>query len=225
VPVYLRKLLYLQQIRAACTWLVKGATLVKDATQLSTSNWTWLRLSISDWSIIMVCPSDLLLVKGATQLSTSNWTWLRLSISDWSIIMVCPSDLLLVVPTYMEFQLIGGVAKLKTAKLRHLIWLSRVTYWALVEMLQLCSICNLAKIFFTSKFSYLLFCNPTHKAETGTTHRWGTTNSKPSWGFGSVLSGSLSSVWPASFGLFACLDFGPCPLVSFSLPFLGAFCL
>ncbi len=26
----------------------------------------------------------------------------------------------------------------------------------------------------------------------------------------SVLSGSLTSLWPASFGLYACLDFGPC---------------
>jgi hypothetical protein len=36
-----------------------------------------------------------------------------------------------------------------------------------------------AKIFFTSKFSYLFICNPTHKTETGTANRWGTTNSKP----------------------------------------------
>ncbi len=27
--------------------------------------------------------------------------------------------------------------------------------------------------------SYLLFCNPTHKTETGTANRWGTTNRKP----------------------------------------------
>ncbi len=33
-----------------------------------------------------------------------------------------------------------------------------------------------------------------------------------------VLSSSLSSLWPASFGLFAYLDFGPCLLFS---PFLG----
>jgi hypothetical protein len=32
---------------------------------------------------------------------------------------------------------------------------------------------------------------------------------------GSVLSGSLSSLWPASFAPFACLDFGPCPLFLF----------
>jgi hypothetical protein len=30
-----------------------------------------------------------------------------------------------------------------------------------------------------------------------------------------VLSDSLTSVWHASFGLFACLDFGPCPLFLF----------
>ncbi len=36
-----------------------------------------------------------------------------------------------------------------------------------------------AEIFFTSKFSYLLFCNPTHETETMTVNRWGTTNSKP----------------------------------------------
>jgi hypothetical protein len=30
-----------------------------------------------------------------------------------------------------------------------------------------------------------------------------------------VLSGSLTSLWPDSFGLFACLDFGPCPLFFF----------
>jgi hypothetical protein len=39
------------------------------------------------------------------------------------------------------------------------------------------SICDPAKIFFTSKFSYSLFFNPTH--ETGTAYRWGTTISKP----------------------------------------------
>jgi hypothetical protein len=34
-------------------------------------------------------------------------------------------------------------------------------------------------MFFTSKFSYVLFCNPTNKSETGTANRWGTTNNKP----------------------------------------------
>jgi hypothetical protein len=35
------------------------------------------------------------------------------------------------------------------------------------------------KIFFPSKFSYVLFHNPTHKTKTGTANRCGTTNSKP----------------------------------------------
>ncbi len=34
-------------------------------------------------------------------------------------------------------------------------------------------------IFFTSKFSYLLFSNPTHKTKTGTANRWETTNTNP----------------------------------------------
>jgi hypothetical protein len=31
----------------------------------------------------------------------------------------------------------------------------------------------------------------------------------------SVLNGSITSLWPASFALFAWLDFGPCPLFLF----------
>jgi hypothetical protein len=46
-----------------------------------------------------------------------------------------------------------------------------------LEHLQRCSLCDLAKIFFTSKFSYLLFS--THKTETGIANRWGTSNRKP----------------------------------------------
>ncbi len=38
--------------------------------------------------------------------------------------------------------------------------------------------CDPPKIFFTSMFSYLLFCNPTHKTEIGTANRCRTTNSK-----------------------------------------------
>ncbi len=34
-------------------------------------------------------------------------------------------------------------------------------------------------LFFTSKFSCTLACNPTNKTETRTANRWGTTNSKP----------------------------------------------
>jgi hypothetical protein len=40
-----------------------------------------------------------------------------------------------------------------------------------------------------------------------------------------VLSGSLSSLRPASFGLFCLLGLWSLPLVSFSVPFLGAFFL
>jgi hypothetical protein len=70
--------------------------------------------------------------------SVINWTWLQLSISDWSIVMIRPGGLQLVVLTYMQFQsqfYWWGCSKKKKAKLRHLILLSRVTYWALVEML------------------------------------------------------------------------------------------
>jgi hypothetical protein len=49
-----------------------------------------------------------------------------------------------------------------------------------LEHLQLCSVCDPAKIFFQSKFSYVLFCNPTNKTETGTANRRGTINNKPS---------------------------------------------
>jgi hypothetical protein len=35
------------------------------------------------------------------------------------------------------------------------------------------------KIFFTSKFRCVLFCNPTHKTEIGRANRWGTTNNTP----------------------------------------------
>jgi hypothetical protein len=48
------------------------------------------------------------------------------------------------------------------------------------QHLQQCSVCDPAKIFFTSKFSYvLLFCNPANRTETGTANTWGITNSKP----------------------------------------------
>jgi hypothetical protein len=50
--------------------------------------------------------------------------------------------------------------------------------WVL-EHLQRCWVCDPEKIFFTSKFSYVLFCNPTNKTETGRANRWGTTNNKP----------------------------------------------
>jgi hypothetical protein len=53
--------------------------------------------------------------------------------------MIGPDGLLLVVPTFMQFQLQfywwGCKKKKTTTKLRHLILLSKVTYWAPVEML------------------------------------------------------------------------------------------
>jgi hypothetical protein len=48
-----------------------------------------------------------------------------------------------------------------------------------LEQLQQCSVCDPAKIFLTSIFSYLLFSNPAHKTKTGTANRWETTNSNP----------------------------------------------
>jgi hypothetical protein len=60
-----------------------------------------------------------------------------------------------------------------------LIWWHNLLCWCrFLEHLHRCSVCDRGKIFFTSKFSYLIFCNPTHKTETGTANRWGTTNSK-----------------------------------------------
>jgi hypothetical protein len=47
------------------------------------------------------------------------------------------------------------------------------------EHLHWCSVCDPAKIFLTSKFSYLPFSNPTHKTKTWTANRWETTNSNP----------------------------------------------
>ncbi len=47
-----------------------------------------------------------------------------------------------------------------------------------LEHLQQCSVCNPLKIFFTSQFSYVPFCNPTHKIETGTTNWLGDYYSK-----------------------------------------------
>jgi hypothetical protein len=41
------------------------------------------------------------------------------------------------------------------------------------DALQRCSLFDPAKIFFTSKFSYVLFCNPTNKTGTGTTKQIG----------------------------------------------------
>jgi hypothetical protein len=50
--------------------------------------------------------------------------------------------------------------------------------YTLLEHLQQWSVCISAKTFLTSKFSYLLFSNPTHKTKTGTATRSETTNGK-----------------------------------------------
>ncbi len=85
------------------------------------------------------------LVKGATQLCTSKKECNKLDLTatqyywlvdhhDWS------RDLLLVVPTSMQFQwkfYWWGCQKKKTAKLRHLILLSTVTYWAPTESISI----------------------------------------------------------------------------------------
>jgi hypothetical protein len=42
----------------------------------------------------------------------------------------------------------------------------------LIEHLQWYSVCDPAKIFLTSKFSCLVFCNTTNKIEIGTSNRW-----------------------------------------------------
>ncbi len=44
---------------------------------------------------------------------------------------------------------------------------------------QQCSAWNPTQIFFSSKFSYLILCNPTHISEIGIANRCGTTNSEP----------------------------------------------
>jgi len=48
----------------------------------------------------------------------------------------------------------------------------------LLEHFQRCSVCDLAKIFFTSKFSRVLFSNRTHTIKIATANTWETTNQK-----------------------------------------------
>jgi hypothetical protein len=55
----------------------------------------------------------------------------------------------------------------------------KVKYKISLQHLQQCSVRYPVKIFFTSKFSDLLFCNPAHITETGTASRLGRTNSEP----------------------------------------------
>ncbi len=76
---------------------------------------------------------------------------------------------------------------------------SQIAIW---EHLQRCSVCHSAKIFFTSQFSYVLFCNPTHKTETGATNRWGTTYSKPP---GRIIMISQTETLSSSYFIFITL--------------------
>jgi hypothetical protein len=55
----------------------------------------------------------------------------------------------------------------------HLSWFKNLACLTALEHLHRCSICDLGEIFFTSKFSSVLFCNPTNKTETGTANRGG----------------------------------------------------
>jgi hypothetical protein len=76
-------------------------------------------------------------------LTTAQYFWL-VDHNDWSRWFAISSPHVYAVPVTV---LLVGLQK-KPAKLRHLIVLSRVTYWALVEMLS----CDPAKIFLISKF-------------------------------------------------------------------------
>jgi len=61
-----------------------------------------------------------------------------------------------------------------------------------------------AKMFFTSKFSCVLCCNPTHKTETGTANMWETTNSKPP---GPIIMMGKSKTLSSSLDVFITLFF------------------
>jgi hypothetical protein len=76
--------------------------------------------------------------------------------SDWLIIMISSDGLLLVVLTYMQFEFqfySWGCQKKEKAKLRHLNLSSRVTYWALVEMLLLCEIVGYVSVSYVKKLT------------------------------------------------------------------------
>jgi len=100
------------------------------------------------------------LVKGTTLLCTSKTECNKLDLtqyfSDWSIIMISRGGLLLVVPTYMQFEFQfywWGCKKKKKLNFRHLILSSRVTYWALLEMLLLCEIVGYTSVSYIKKLT------------------------------------------------------------------------
>ncbi len=69
-----------------------------------------------------------------------------------------------------------------------------------------CSVCDPAKIFLTSKFSYF-FATPPIKQKTGTANRWETTNSKP---HGPIIMVGQSKTGSSSQIIFITLCFGRC---------------
>jgi hypothetical protein len=97
--------------------------------------------------------------------------------------LVAAGSLWLLFGTRLELSLISKTQnETRTGvwtRFQSFMWNWNWSGFSIVRDLQLCSGCDPPKILFTSKFSYVLFCNPTDQTETGTTKRWGTTNSKP----------------------------------------------
>jgi len=73
VPVYLRKFVFLRQSAPFQGWY--KAQYSCGPLKKSEINWTWLRLSISDWLIIMKGPGGLLLVI-PTSLRSSSYSFI-----------------------------------------------------------------------------------------------------------------------------------------------------
>jgi hypothetical protein len=105
VPMKLRKFVFLHQIRAALPWVVNGAT------QLCTSQKECNKL----------------------HLTTAQYFWL-VDHNDWSRWFAISSPRS-ICSSSSTFYWWGCQKKKKTDKLRHFILLSRVTYWAPLEML------------------------------------------------------------------------------------------
>jgi hypothetical protein len=114
-------------------WLQTVKVIVKKSKCAGLGNWFFTPNSCS----------LLWLVEGATQLCTSKSERNKLNLTtdqyfllvdrnDWSSWFAISSPPCI---WSSSFSFIGAVPKQKTAKLRHLILLSRVTYWAPLEML------------------------------------------------------------------------------------------
>jgi hypothetical protein len=85
VPVELRKLVFMHQIRRASPGWEIGF--------YAPNSWSFPWLGKSCNTVVHL------------QKRVINWTWLLFSVSDWSIIMIGQDGLLLVVLAYMQFQL------------------------------------------------------------------------------------------------------------------------